>query len=91
MKNLTSKVLKTLPKYVRVGTSKLKLINESRQWGWLEQDNWVYFRDAGFWQVDFEIKNGKLFCVIPNVPHLHGKELLPSTYSAYKKDNAGYL
>lgn len=69
-----------LPKYVKLGHSALRLKVRSK----------VYYRDAGIWEVEYEIKDGKLLSV-SGMDHLNGVELVEITREEYAKDNYGYL
>lgn len=51
----------------------------------------VYWRDAGVWGVKFKEKNGKLYAVCPDIPHLHDKLMEPITEEEWRKGNKGYL
>ena len=52
----------------------------------------VYYRDAGQWELDFTIRDGKVIAV-GNGPteHLDGVELIPCSGKEYREDNRGYV
>ena len=70
-----------LPKYVKLGHTELRLIENSK----------IYYRDAGDWSIMFEEKEGKLFSVGHYYSWLNGVELVPITQEEYEKANLGYL
>ena len=56
-----------------------------------KNDNFLYYRDGGGWEVDFEIfKNGTMVSA-SNRPGLSGCALKETTESKWRKDNGGYV
>lgn len=51
-----------------------------------------YYRDAGAWDLAYEIRGDKIFAKAdyPEVKHLHGIELKPITFGQWKKGNGEY-
>jgi hypothetical protein len=66
-----------------------------RRGGYNVKDGYnIYYRDAGHWNVEVEIKDGKLFCVNGkkhNMDHCDGRELVECTAQDWMKSNQGYL
>lgn len=86
MKRLTKKEFELLPPYVWLRDTCLRLVrNDDGQPYRLR-----YFRDGGYWSVDFEEKDGKLFTVSRD-PETNGVELRKATKRDWRSDNKGYL
>lgn len=71
----TNKVIK----YVKLGSSALRLTSDN-----------TYYRDAGIWEVEYKLIDGKLFSV-STMDHLNNVELIPITEEEWYKDNEGYV
>jgi len=92
----TIKKLEALPKYIRFGKDgcAMRLYNPEHRafFGW-RSNIAEYYRDAGCWSVDIRIDkiNGKIYSICKTMDWLHNVELMPTSYSYWKKDNAGYI
>lgn len=90
---ITRKQIEQLPKYVLLGNTAMRLYDKNEQ-AWLELPNIVYYRDAGHWSADIEIRevDGKteFLANIPNVPALHGQPFIPIGYKEWRQSNRGY-
>jgi hypothetical protein len=85
-----------LPKYVKLktngsGGSCMRLYNpeQNQSFGW-KDDVVEYHRDGGSWSVDIRIDNGKFFSVSHH-EGLNNIELIPISYTEWKKSNVGYI
>ena len=92
---MTKKEIKKLPKYIRFGKEgcAMRLHNPTEgDFGWNEKAV-EYYRDAGAWSVGFRIdkKDGKMYSIFfEKDSDLNDVELIPTSYSDWKKDNEPY-
>lgn len=72
-----------LPKYVMLHGSELRLRVAEKD----------YYRDGGYWCVNYTIKDGKIYSVSPyeDTPWLDNVELTPITKAEWRKGNRGYV
>lgn len=86
------KLIRSLPPYVMLGTTAMRLYNPEHNqfFGWNDL-RVEYYRDAGCWSVGFKVVDGKVYSVDGSDGGLNGIELTPISYTKWKKDNAGYI
>ncbi len=82
------------PLYVNIKTAEndhpiaLRLNVVSQGFG--EEDKITYFRDAGYWEVEFKKVGGHLYSV-SHMTHLNGFILTPITHEEWRENNKGYV
>jgi len=77
-----------LPEFIRLGKGGTAMRLST---SWLSGKR-VYYRAGGRWETEFRVdkKSGKVFSDFPDMPHIHNKELIPTTEEDWAKDNGQY-
>jgi hypothetical protein len=86
------KLIRSLPPYVTLKGTPMRLCNpdfENQFWGW-DDLKIEYYRDAGAWSVNITVVDGKVYSS-HHWKELNGIELIPISYTKWKKSNQGYI
>jgi len=81
---------KIIPKYVKLGTSALRLTSSPFGENSSKGEK-VYYRDAGIWEVGYKFNKDGVLVSKSSMKHLNNIPLVEITEKEYKKANEGYL
>jgi hypothetical protein len=86
MINISKQQFNTLPKYVKLDQTEMRLTRNPDS-GIDSGMDLMYFRDAGLWGVDFKIEDNKIISICYGFDRLNDIELIPITEKEWRKGN----